>query len=276
MNHNLCIKTVFCFLLLSLIVLLCGCVIGFTEEPYLDDRTEGWMPRIVLNVDFNLQDLDFEASELWPAILDFKPYTHPESVTDKNFSKAADEAVKLNLGSGFDENWKNCKPITRESVIGFINEDAAVVFDSDSGRLMFCAALKEQPALSKHLTEYLRLTVDAASLTANQLSEIHRVSGFLKADSKVKLEEVTLPLSAQGAFDLSVDMNVKSWGGTTPLAGTGGAFRVYYSENSNAMFVVTNTYVQAFDVETGKLLLMSSMGGKTRDGADESIKLDQE
>lgn len=57
-----------------------GCVIGYVEDPYLDDRTEGWDPQLKINVDILLDDLYTEASDLWKRTLDFNPYTYTEAV----------------------------------------------------------------------------------------------------------------------------------------------------------------------------------------------------
>ncbi len=269
------VKTVILVMLVSLTFGLCGCVIGYIEEPYLDDRTEGWNPQLIINVDFLLDELDAEASVLWKAILDFKPYTYPEKVSVENFDKAADEAIKLNLNKPYSETCKDSEIVDYGNVVGIINDSVVVVFASSTGRLKFCADITNHSELSRHL-EYLQFTANAASLTADELAEIQRASGFENAPSRVDLKAVSLPLTAQGAYDLSVNMDVKSWHGSSRLAATGGPFRVYYSNVSDAFFVVTNTYIQAFEASTGELLLMHSYGEVRLNehpyGRDDSLK----
>ena len=259
MSHYSHFKAVTLILLLSFIMCLSGCVIGTPEEPYFEDRTTGWRPNLTLKAVFNIDDLDAEDSDLWAELIDFIPFTYSESVTDKNFGKAADEAMAANLGSSFTEIGKAHKTVVYENAIGFINSNAAVVFDPNTGRLKFCADLTKTDAL-KEQNGNLLLSVNAAELTSAQLEEIQNAAGWEDASQKVDLTDVTLPLTAQGAYDLSVAMDVRSWNGSSRLASTGGAFRVYWSDTSGAFFVVTNTYIQAFEASTGKLLLMHSYG----------------
>ena len=96
---------------------------------------------------------------------------------------------------------------------------------------------------------------------------------YIKIEEKLTTKSL-LPLTAEGAYKRSVDTR-DLWPPSTKIGGaTGGAFKVYYSENSNAMFVVANTYIQAFDVETGKLLFMDHYSDKEA-GTDESVQRDK-
>lgn len=118
---------------------------------------------------------------------------------------------------------------------------------------------------TRNLNDYpesINVTADLALMTADELSEIQQTADCIKPLDYYKPDTsgITLPLTAQGAFELSLRMKVNEWNGTTRFAATQGPFYVYYSKASNALFVVTNTYVQAFDVETGALLLMHSYG----------------
>lgn len=259
MLNNPIVKAITVVILFLIVTSLCGCVLGRAGEPYLDDRTEGWDPLLTLCVDFTLDRLDAETSELWHEIIDFKAYTYPDKLTKDNFSKAADEAMKINLGDSFSEIGKAHEVVDLRNVYGFINNDAIVVFDSGTGRLKFCADLTNNSALKEQFGNLL-LSVNAADLTASQLAEIQKVSGYDDAPSRVDLKNISLPLTAQGAYELSVNMDVKTWHGSSRLAATGGAFRIYYSAASDAFFVVTNTYIQALEKSTGELLLMHSYG----------------
>lgn len=268
----------FTALILLAAMMLSGCFTRCTPDPYLVDRTEGWEPVLTLKVDFSFGNVDANSSALWDEFLDFKPYSAHEYLTEENFWPAAQEAMRLNLGDPHEELRGNTEVINEGGAIGFVTDRFAVVFDRPSGKLLFCADFEKTDCLSRHNSDGVQLTVNAAALDPAQLEEIHKVSGFEFASSELEIKDVSLPLTAQGAFDLSVSMDVKSWGGSTPLASTGGAFYVYYSEVSNAMFVVANTYIQAFDVASGKLLMMSSYGtsgGKVKRpwGEDNSYQL---
>lgn len=269
----------FTALILLAAMMLSGCFTRCTPDPYLVDRTEGWEPVLTLKVDFGFGKVYAGASPLCDEFLDFKPYSAHEYLTEENFWPAAQEAMRLNLGDPHEELRGNTEVINEGGAIGFVTDRFAVVFDRPSGKLLFCADFEKTECLSRHNSDGVQLTVNAASLTADQLSELMRISNYYDIASELNLKGVELPLTAQGAFELSVGMDVKHWHGNGHrFYTTGGAFYVYYSEVSNAMFVVANTYIQAFDVASGKLLMMSSYGtsgGKVKRpwGEDNSYQL---
>jgi|GEM_PF-3070754 len=278
-------RTIIASLLFTLIMLT-GCVIGKSEEPYLEDRTQGWKPKLTYYAEFPLWKLEAEDSELWTDIIDFKPFTFAEKLTKENFSNAAEEALRLNFGEAYNDIGGSYELVEVDNTMGFITDDYVVVFDTETGKLKFCADIEHTDVLKKQL-DSLRLTIDLAELSAAELREIDDACGMIEGPpyptnvigvlKRPEVGDTPLPLAAEGAYALSVGMDVKSWGGSTPLAATGGAFKVYSGEASNTLFVVTNTYVQAFDVESGELILMcryfSGGLGIRADGKDESQKL---
>ncbi len=258
-----------------------GCVCGKDREPYLDDRTEGWQPRLTLKVKFWPDELDAEASELWSNMIRFVPYSFGGEVSNDNIMAAAAEAIKLNLGedyaaidTGYELIEKNAS--FSKNTIGVLTDSILVLFASSTGRLKFCANLKDLPMMKMNSEGALLFSLDAAQLSASELCELQKRSSFNDLVVKPSLAGIALPLTAQGAFAVSLGMDVKSWNGSSRLAATGGAFKVYRSERSNALFVVTNTYIQAFDIATGKMLLMSPFDTKAngRFGCDESTRLE--
>lgn len=252
-----------------------GCVFGRTEAPHFDDRTVGWLPKLKLTVEFGLEELDAENSELWRGNIPFTPYSFDKKLSEDNIMDAATEAIKLNLGEAHSAVGAEYELIEKDAsfagnTIGVLTDSILVLFASNTGRLKFCADLNDQVDLKMKSKEALQLTVDLAGLSSSALCELQALSSFNEPVVKPSIGDIKLPLTAQGAFDISVGMDVGSWNGSSRLAATGGAFRVYTSEASNALFVVTNTYVQAFDAETGKLLMMSNYGGGY--GMDESSR----
>ena len=264
-SKRICGTTII-LVLLAMIVFTGGCVCSKPAAPYLEDRTVGWKPELLVTLYYNEYELDANGSSLWQSVIDFKPFVFSGQLTAESFPLAAEEAMKLNFGEDFFGLNINYELYNLLNTIGFITEEAAVLFETDTGRLMFCANIESNSALSIDNVGNLMLTVDAAGLTASQLDEINQKSNYRDYGSRVHLEEATLPLTAKGAYDLSVGMDLVHTGGSPRLSITGGAFLVYYSDVSDAFFVVTNTYIQAFDVSTGKLLMMNSYGSV---GADE-------
>ena len=260
MNSKRISSTALIMVLLTAIVFFGGCVFSKPAAPYLEDRTVGWKPELLVTLYYNEYELDADGSSLWQSVIDFKPFTYSEELTAESFPFAAEEALKLNLGEGFSGLNNNYDLYDSQNTMGFISKELAVLFETDTGRLMFCANIASNSSLSIDNVGNLMLTVDVAGLTASQLDEINQKSNYRDYGSRVHLEEATLPLTAKGAYDLSVGMDLVHTGGSPRLNCTGGAFRVYYSDVSDAFFVVTNTYIQAFDVSTGKLLMMNSYG----------------
>lgn len=258
-----------------------GCVIGASEESYLDDRTEGWTPKLMLKVKFQPEYIDANSSLFWSDLIDFKAYTFPNELTEETLPQAAEEALRLNYGESFAgigkkyEILESFRPNSANNVIYLISKEAVAVFEKNTGKLLFCADFRLSGSLSKSISQ-VELEVDLVSLNSDMLNEIQRAGDCMNANIMPDIMSVTLPLDAQGAYDLSIGMNVKSWNGTTRLAATGGRFAVYFAPKSNAFFVVTNTYIQAFDRDSGSLLLMHSYGTGTWGihywGQDESFK----
>ncbi|MBR3297790.1 MAG: hypothetical protein IKI64_01155 [Clostridia bacterium] len=278
-NRSL-IKSIWLAMIIPFILASAGCVFGRTEAPYLDDRTEGWQPRLTLKTEFGPDELDAEASELWKNIIHFIPYSFGGEVSKDNVIVAASEAIKLNLDEAYAAIGTEYELIEKndsfsKNTIGILTDSTLVLFAADTGRLKFCADLKDRSALKMNSDGALLLTIDAAQLSSSALRELQKHSSFNDPVVKPSTCGVTLPLTAQGAFDISLGMDVKSWNGSSRLAATGGAFKVYRSEASNALFVATNTYIQAFDVDTGEMLLMLPYEtiGNCRYGHDESTRL---
>lgn len=167
-------------------------------------------------------------------------------------------------------------------VVGLTPTDATEKLDADAS-VFWSNYIDLESFNPKDYDHYSKFEpeVNAALLSADELREIQITADCMEipAYAEPDLSSVVLPLTAQGAFDISVGMNVKKWYGTTPLAMTQGPFCVYYSEVSNALFVVTNTYIQAFDKETGELLMMHryGKGSWNRDvwGKDQSIEIEE-
>lgn len=245
------ITIVAAYLILSALV---GCECSWSEDPYLEDRTEGWEPAIMVNVPFRFDQLDAESGELWNDIIEFKPYCYGQRITNANFWKAVAEVLKLYLVDAHREFTIPNKPESRDGKTGFINNDFAIVFEDETGRLVFFADIKNNPQLT-YKDSKLILTIDVAKLNATQLAELHSIhdARIVEKPFHPRVLGISLPLTAEGAYEISLNMGVKKW---KYLGRTGGAFKVYSSERSNTMLVVANTYVQAFDINSGKMIMM--------------------
>lgn len=265
-------------------LLFAGCVIGKGIDPYLVDRTEGWEPKVMPISSVLIYDIDENDSALWRYLTGFTPFVFENGVSKENLSAAMDAAYRLNYGTDAGVIGSEIKVYETESSLGKkvivgMTDSVVTVFNQETGALNACIDFRRNECISYYTETNVRVTANIADLDKGQLKEFGRdpFEAYDLDDLPIApdISGAELPLNAKEVFDISVGMNVKKWYGSSWIASTGGAFTVYYAEKSDCLILCTNTYVQAFDRETGELLMMHNFGGTLghsgMNGTDESV-----
>lgn len=245
------------WIIATLALALTGCACTKASDPYLVDRTEGWQANTTLVLSYKPSDLDAEYSKVWNELLNFVPYSFQGELSQQTFQQAAIEAIRLNFGESaantignHDVNVKSEKGTGIKEVLYSLSDEYIIVFDANTGRLKFCADLRNSEMLNSYSGsdfDVLLLSINIASLSPAALKELQGSADCIDFSSvdypEPDANSLSLPLTAKGAYDLSVGMDVKHWHGSSHrFSATGGAFAVYRSLDGESLIVITNTY----------------------------------
>ena len=109
-----------------------------------------------------------------------------------------------------------------------------------------------------------KLYVNVAQLTREEIKSDFPVNQMLKAEAD------EYPITAQDAYEAA--LRVKDMHGQGHMNSTaGGAFKVYYSEKTDAFFVTTDVFILGFARENGSCILYEMFGKHSGKGCFESI-----
>ncbi len=265
-------------------MMLVSCVVK-PKEPYMLDRSKGWMPSFpeyVTNdpeniVDENLNELNWDAdiSFIWDELRDYSGLEELGAIGAEDVLDSARKALTWVYGDGYDVTDEAF--IVNENTVGnawiCFGENTCVMFEKRTGRIWLCIDDEQQPEFQ--INKNFRLIdcrVDLAKLSEAELSSLQLKIGItsLKVPRRTAQE---LPLDAVSAYGITEEMirngvfDSQRYG---VLQAVGGEICVYYCEASDAWFVVSGVSTQAFSRSTGKQLLLLD------DSTDESVKEKEE
>ena len=248
------------------ILLLSGCTAKNSVEPYMVDRTEGWVPSVIFSSIFWAENANKDL--LYSFVFDGSDLKKDEPI---EIDRTMDDqwVMERSLQAAFGERYRgigNGKISVTElknGIIVYATRKTAVLIEKESSTLLQCIDPRIQTQFESIGVDELRrgnveVSVDIAKLTGNELALYQRklVPGI--AGDPLNYRDNDLPLTPRTAFDVSVESIYQKYAGKAGGLGTvGGAFYIYYAGASKSYMVVNSRFVQVLDITTGQRLFLA-------------------
>lgn len=248
------------------------------DPPYMVDRTEGWELSYTIKEEVEVERLDRGGliSKSWKELLTPKPIELLGPVMEEQVEECARKVLQETFGEVYLEpSGKNATVMESSTGSAWIywDESVLVAFDKETGKVWACVDVRLLP----HITfPHDGPTVEyAGSLEEMDREELQAFAGATRSGGPsvpcVDITDIELPLDAQSAYEIGERTVFEICRKQPAKVGeAGGPLYIYYSEVSDAYFVVNAVFIQALAGEDGEQLFLS-LGGTSK---DESRKIE--